>query len=137
MTKEEVLAMEAGEGLDACIAGWKDGCYHDWKGQPVIHGGLVLRCTKCRASRENGRQLPNQHYSTNILAAWLVVEKLAEQNLFCSLDYLREQHNRDGKGGWRCRVVRGVKIEFACAKEAPEAICKAALLAKLEVNNGS
>ena len=106
MTKKEILAMVPGDELDRLV---HEDVMEDTR--PWFYGRF--------------------RYSGEISAAWLVVDKLAEQNLFCSIDYLREQHSRDGKGYWRCRVVRGVKIEFAVAKEAPEAICKAALLAKL------
>ncbi len=126
MTKEEILAMGADDDLDRLVAvevmdlfcvyeppylGWANREYwYDMYGRPANVRG----------------------YSTDILSAWRVVEKLTDQNLFCSLDYLREQHSRDGRGDWRCRVVQGVKIEFVCANAAPEAICKAALLAKLK-----
>lgn len=107
MGKEEILAMEVGLDLDKLV----------W-------------------TTVFGRTLPEMvfrsdvpQYSVDIVAAWQVVERLAEENLFRSIDYLHTQHWRDGKGDWRCRVVCGVKIEFAVAKEAPEAICKAALLA--------
>ena len=133
MTKEEILAMEAGEKLDASISEWKDGCYHDWKGQSIIHGGLVLKCTKCKAFRDNGRQLPNQRYSTDILAAWQVIKKLREEYWCIEI--------KIADGCWvimellrtppiRVEVNAGTPFE-----KLPEAICKAALLAKLEVGS--
>ena len=109
MAKEEILAMRTGLDLDNLICG-------------EIFGWKTFGSVK--------------PYSTDISAAWLVVDKLTERNLFCSLDYLREQHWKEGKGDWRCRVVCGVKIEFVVAKDVPEAICKAALLAKLDAGGG-
>lgn len=145
MTREEILAVEAGDELDRLVA-------TEVMGEPMPEfvpgnnldlqlAGSPLKSPYgnwlCLCKYEEG-DIPTWHpqlFSTDISAAWPVVEKLAKENLFCSLDYLREQHWRDGRGDWRCRVVRGVKIEFAVAKEAPEAICKAALLAKLEVGS--
>jgi len=146
MTKEEILKMEAGRGLDKLVAsnimgatvrdseaGWTSG-------DPPAKIGWIDYLSEVYPdiTERDGDKYPFgwwrglPAYSIDISAAWQVVEELAEQNLFCSLDYLREQHWRDGKGDWRCRVVCGVKIEFAVAKEAPEAICKAALLTKIK-----
>jgi len=125
MTKEGILAMEAGEKLDALVAEWKDGHYHDWKGESVLHGGFALRCTKCGAFREDGRQLPNQHYSTDISAAWqvwLAVTKDGPENWAIYSD-------NDGK------VTVEHYPDFCVDGLFPEAICKAALLAKLETVN--
>ncbi len=130
MTKEEILAMEAGVELDAMIAEWKDGCYHDWKGQSVIHGGLFLECAKCGAFRGSGRQLPNQHYSTDIQAAWPVLKKLREDYWCIEI--------KIADGCWVIMELLGtppIKVEVNAGtplEKLPETICKAALLAKLE-----
>ena len=130
MTKEEILVLEAGKKLDALIAEWKDGCYHDWKGQSVPHAGIVLRCTKCGAFRESGRQLPNQHYSTSISAAWQVVDKLVSE--YYEFQLRTVYHH--GKWHWYCSFEApedlGEGYFYFEANAAPVAICKAALLAK-------
>lgn len=65
------------------------------------------------------------HYSTNIAAAWLVVEKLRKT-------WAIELHSREGV--WNCLVEEGdeVTAHYIATKEAetaPLAICLAALAA--------
>ncbi|MBA7499340.1 hypothetical protein ES704_02080 [subsurface metagenome] len=93
MTKEEILAMKAGRELDVLVSA------------KVMEHRMEHRIEK---------------YSTDISAAWLVVEKLS--NLI--FDLRKVYQNTDWCASFEGNVAEG--------KKAPEAICKAALLAKLE-----
>ena len=103
MTKEEILAMEAGIDLDLLITKefFSDVGYHE--------------------------------YSTDISAAWKVVEKLLTVVNIVDVwgSYIGQEH-----GGFYCRIRGGITLglEFTVGpyQGAPEAICKAALLAKLK-----
>ncbi len=115
MTKEEVLAMEAGEKLDSLVLKtfWWDLVKHD-----------VERAT------EFFMEWCKFHPSTNISAAWQVLKKLREE-YWCI-----EIKIADG-----CSVVMEllrtppIRVEVNAGtpfERLPEIICKAALLAKLE-----
>ena len=99
VTQEEVINLQPGKELDSLVA------------------------------REVLRIEPEQtkHYSTEILDAWKVVEKLSGYGWF----YLGR-----GKGNWyatvRDRRIKQGQTTAAPCLTAPEAICKAALLALLE-----
>jgi len=98
MTRDEILAMKPGRELDALIAekvmGWSWG----------IIGDLIPA------------------YSTDISAAWEVVEEMGD----CL--HLR-QHGEQGEWeAWFC----GYPNSKAHGETAPEAICKAALLAVMD-----
>lgn len=71
-----------------------------------------------------------QPYSTSISAAWLVVDKLEHHEF----RMINECHN--GKWCWYCGIEQpedlGEGFFSAQAERLPEAICKAALLTKLE-----
>jgi hypothetical protein len=105
MTKEEILAMEAGRELNYLVA-------------------------KHIFNMDNTDYIP---YSENISAAWEVVEKIG-QNKF-KVEILRSS---DGKYFATCKKVGSVSDKlfevYAKADTAPEAICKAALLAVMEDN---
>lgn len=94
MTKDEILAMPAGREMDVQILA-------------NVFNKLSYRI------------LPK--YSTDIAAAWLVVEKFP----FCSLDF--------DATNWRCELSDGDKIFIASSDlrnpSAPLAICRAAVMA--------
>jgi hypothetical protein len=128
MTKEEILAMEAGQELDALID--KDifggnGCIHElyW-----VDPG-EYRCAKCGQMCYEGEGL----YSTDISAAWHIVEKMHKQ-LFSSrlrfVNALQEQTKHTVLG--EERVVAWPDVFWSIT---PEGICKAALLAKYSIKN--
>jgi hypothetical protein len=103
MTREEILGMEAGPKLDGMI------------GEFIT--GVMVDCYTT---------LP---YSTDIKAAWEVVEKIFkekwETNLYNSTDSVNYT--------WDCRLFKeDLYRVIAHGKTAPEAICKAALLAALK-----
>jgi len=109
MTREEILAMEVGERLDAFVAEGVMGIQSWFQYSDGLHP---------KASP----------YSTDILAAWKVVEKLYAEELELSLkSYIKN------KPGFLCSFAKeNVSRGIAGGKTAPEAICKAGLLAKLE-----
>jgi len=143
MTKEEILAMEAGEELDALIdkeifSG--NGCVHDlyWV-DPDEYA-----CSKCHKQFVSPEPWA---YSTTISAAWQVVEKMRDSHRY---NIKRIEEGRNAKGQYDdtfvnfCSLlmdVLGIEIkEYAYGATltimralSPEAICKAALLAKLEI----
>ena len=107
MTKEEILQLEAGRELDALVMESVFGIKrNDGTEQYVI-----------------GHNLP--HFSTDISAAWEVVEKMIELKMFINI----------GHGGilWRINVSSRKmyeRLEYTgiTAMTAPLAICRAALL---------
>ena len=110
MKKEEILAMEAGEKLDALVLKevmGEEGQFY-WRGHPD-YGAAPIK------------------YSTDISAAWQVVEKMKTISLaiaYC-LNWGKEYV-------WRVDFGLGM-VE---AKAFPEAICKAALLVSLRRERG-
>ena len=80
-----------------------------------------------RFKREGGHWFPSRHYSTEIFAAWEIVEKMREVSYFIRLadqgKFIRVRfYNPD--------FLPVEKPSWVIAETAPEAICKAALLAK-------
>lgn len=126
LTREEILAMEAGRELDALVAeqvmGWKN------TGKRV---SLAYRAVMTMHTDKTGtyRRVPN--CSTDIYGAWEVIGKIKEKYEVATLDY---------RNKWVCYLVETITesgnldtpdIE-AYGQTAPEAICKAALLAMLD-----
>jgi len=128
MTEEEVLAMKAGEELSAIVAEQIMGeCYHrHWDGDEDF-----IACVKCGEDRFYHQQ--SQAYSTDISAAWLVVNKMFGLGYAMSLLHLSSEFYPEY---WYCdfRLKDSNKPpEYEWADHqmtAPAAICKAALLAK-------
>jgi len=148
MNREEILAMTAGNKLDSCIAEWMSDCYHDWKGQNSSTGGLFLICSKCGDCRNSGLALPNQHYSTDITAAWLVVEKIRDSDRY-NLKRMNEGYMEKGQFDstfvdfcTELMKVLGLGVSAhsypailtLMRNISPEVICKAALLTRVEDN---
>ncbi|MEC0241996.1 hypothetical protein P4H66_19520 [Paenibacillus dokdonensis] len=146
MTREEIMALEPGRELDAMIAealfGWRKikGPQYDYDG-PCESNDVLLPPT-ITSEEEAFRFMPprgvipytyflNHKWSTDISAAWEVVEKMCHESLAFSfrLDYhyvlhfARFIHNDSSyeleDGEYKSR-------------SAPEAICKAALLAVMD-----
>ena len=72
---------------------------------------------------ENGREVPP--YSTDIAAAWLVVEKLENQGWHLILNNLGQPHS--GKWSAQFTDVFGRVQVYGEAETSPHAICLAAL----------
>ena len=100
MTKEEILAMKAGAELDYVVS------------QKVMGQG----------QEGLGFRTDYNNYSTDISAAWQIVEKLI-------LGYVFNLYFDDVGDCWVCELFGGQQ-EYRGYGTAPEAICKAALLAK-------
>ena len=98
MTKEQILAMEAGSDLN-------------W-----------LICTEVFGGKTLGSVKP---YSTDISAAWQMVEKMVAEYGDFVIDY-DDSYNG---GKWSASVDK-LRVGVL-AKTAEEAICKAALLTKI------
>jgi len=125
--REKILAMEPGRELDALVAdkvmGFRvdgDICenqdFTQWNGD-FLH--IV--------SKEGNLPLP--HYSTDISAAWEVVEKMKHEECswVCTIWV-----NKDKTRVWFGEFEPGKDV--LADIEVPEAICKASLLAKMEVS---
>lgn len=110
MTREEILTMEPGRELDALIEQHVFGKRVEWIQDEVTDPYPIVPA-------EYGYIVEN--YSSDISAAWEVVEK---RNRWFSLQWNGLEY------------VCEIGIDAPCkigAKSAPEAICKAALLAIL------
>lgn len=129
MKTDYIENMPAGREMDALIGEKVMGlCAHDWKLVPHEDDDGVCRiCQKCHL--EFWGLCPPLYgchygsYSTDISAAWEVVEKL---RMFV-LPF--------GKTDWcstNIRNYRGAFENIAVADTAPLAICRAALLATLK-----
>ena len=140
MTRDEILAMEAGRELDALVA-------ERVMGLDVVMNPESAMCVGCRVSgggawvvieydyHEWGhkvvRPLP---YSTDIAAAWEVVEKL-EADGIGRLELVRL--GWDWNRVWRATFFSTALTEGVTGKAdtAPLAICLAALLAAMEAED--
>lgn len=136
MTKEEVLAMEAGRELDLLVAEEIFGIEVEWDYSPLdlnhVLPKLPFRKGESRVAIDpsaHGVENTICKYSTDIAAVWPVVEKLSPLIVQIAHYPSRSSHTawviEDRNGSFTVAEVE--------AKTAPEAICKAALLAKLEV----
>ena len=148
MTRDEILAMEAGRELDALVAeamGWiwlRFKPAHDEDAEFVRKPyGPDTWEASLEHKRANGDEplahlwdcdLP--HYSTDIAAAWEVVEYMGP--IPFSLRFQPADAWRTGDGEvychahWTCWFEGSVWAE---APTAPLAICRAALLAAMEM----
>jgi hypothetical protein len=132
MTDEEICNMPAGLEMDVLIADTVLGLVEcdRWRAQRYYPPEYIKDKGDCE--HEHCRPVGFcTSYSTDIAAAWEVVEKM------------RADGNEpdvwvDGDGDWRCSVFVGEPPkEFSWyAPTAPLAICRAALLAVNGDNNG-
>jgi len=132
MTKDEILAMEAGVKLNELIhEEIMEQCWHEWiadiKDKRTIVGVV---CKKCGVKQFKGYGVVGSpHYSTDISAAWHVVEKLID--IHPQGDFHLEHLEDEWCCGW-CYPPSGADLNnWICGKTAPEAVCKAALVATL------
>lgn len=111
MNKDEILNMPAGREMDALIR------EKIFRRMPPRKDGELTR------SWLDGYLCQDTYYSTDISAAWEVVEK---QNVF--------QVIKSGDA-WMVRYHDGTYMDSVMAPTAPLAICRAALLAVMEEPN--
>ena len=116
MTKDEIWAMEAGEELDKLVI--KELMHH------IRDDSERPRCKICSVWKDwyKPAGCEDKKYSTDISAAWQVVEKLK--------DYYPEIEFNQYTKKWEVTFLVG---ETASADTAPEAICKSALIAVLQL----
>lgn len=111
MTREEILAMEPGSELNRLVA-------------LRIMGYEPSRLQTGYVRKGAHATYPNP-YSTDISAAWEVVRRISK-------DYGVNVYEEDG-APCECTLVRYPEtVAVVGGSSAPEAICKAALLAVLE-----
>lgn len=117
LTHEQIDAMPAGAAMDALVAEWVMG----WERKPWTDPYDGLSYSHEFYSKERQRWLADnpKAYSSDIAAAWLVMEKAHGQ------DWLVQVDNDEGE--WHCYIGG----RSAIAETAPLAICRAALRAKL------
>ncbi|QUL57546.1 hypothetical protein KDC22_14345 [Paenibacillus tritici] len=135
LTREEILAMEPGPELDKLIAehvmGWSiyrfdkdvpERCYYmlvDKSFDPVVDGGYWNAGER---KTEEEAWNDNRPFSTDISAAWEVLNKVIEMGMEINVGFYQK---------WDCALdYRGTQWNEQ-ADTAPEAICKTALLAVL------
>lgn len=113
MTRDEILTMEAGRELDALM----------WM---ALHGQEpnILVCRHVDSDYQPHAGYPSghispPHYSTDIAAAWEVIEKFPGASM-----------RHTGKF-WFCDLWQD-DYEYSQAETAPLAICRAALLVVME-----
>lgn len=129
MTKEEISAMQAGEELDKLVAealgdvfettGY-DKCYRHFQKNPAYGGWSIPAPT-----------------STDISAAWQVVEKLYQDHFCMKLEVIPDD---DDQVAYYCcfypsQIGGAEKMTLTLGHSMPEAICKAALLTKYSIKN--
>ena len=145
MTKEEILKMEAGEELDRLVAEVMGEPMPEFTPEDALDlqlAGSPVKSPKgnwvCLCNHEEG-DIPVWHplpFSTDISAAWLVVEKLTEEwtkrskpisievIYDCGAYEAKIETWNENKKDWNEPISSGSR------EAAPEAICKAVLLTK-------
>ena len=132
MTDDEIRNMPAGREMDALIAEKVFGIIWDETrcricGWPIAES-IEKGCTKEDCSmrpRPKRRADEHSNFSTDIAAAWLVVEKITAPPK--TIEEARRAANTTF-GYW----FNDANLWACSAREAAEAICRAALLAVLE-----
>jgi hypothetical protein len=135
MTYEDILKMEAGREMDALIAEkvmgqtdfshvgffWSEGTTEDGK-----DGWDGFQCPRCNAAdRDTGKCC--KHYSTDIKAAWEVVEKITSKCNIFSFDLTKDDNGKYSAGFERKMEDYHPQWTGFC-DSAPLTICRAALL---------
>jgi len=126
MTREEILRMKASPELDRLVAervmGWREGQKE------------TLQSLKCGIGILGEKALPR--YSTDIAEAWKVVDKMLDGGWACEIYSPNNPYALEDTDKWAVVFARCELLDHrAEASSAPLAICRAALLAVLEVKN--
>jgi len=124
LTHEQIDAMEAGREMDALVAelvmGWfcdRRGVYHSSPSDDSLFGVLWSN---------DGEECDLFEPSTDIAAAWQVVEKLLSKDYEVHIEVDKDDcavtiwHDPDNSSYW-------IEIAGADSKSTPLAICRAAL----------
>ena len=122
MTKEEILNMEPGLELDRLVAEWVMG----WKEEHIEDDRWHINANFWCRGNEIGPQVQKWSPSTDIAAAWEVVEKLASQGIMVVIESQGPLNNiyKVLFYRWGTNTIVGMAEGNIC-----EAICRAALLA--------
>ena len=124
MTRDEILKLEAGKELDALVAtevmGWHGG-NPSW----ITQEG---KCTGWLSRFETDSLAEEFNPSTDISAAWQVVEKMKEKYWMAINTSMSSLQETEWGVEWSKNGVIE-KVDFVLAPTAPLAICRAALLA--------
>lgn len=151
LTNEQIDAMPAGREMDALVAqlviGWVCGKYYQ-----DLSGGILAVCSKERGylrygahqwARMQGYQhkeqefIPCDHfagYSTDIAAAWMVVDKMREHGWSITVarfkggPYSQPDISEDWKAVFESHLEPFTSVGWG-GDSAPLAICRAALRA--------
>lgn len=132
MTRDEILNMPAGREIDALIEEniFKSVSCNNWAIQRYYPEEWIRINSSCEHERCHPLGFVPR-YSTDISAAWEVVEKFVEQDCKCHIYRYGNWNKKDGKRCWQ--VFLGDNkynlFPYAEADTAPLAICRAALLA--------
>ena len=121
MTKEEILAMKAGRDLNIIIAEDAMGCKF---AQDELFGDMQ----RCIDSQGNSVWGPLEPYSEDRSIAQQIIDKLKD-------NYNARVEFNHHTGNWEVEFTEletVLSFGTVSALDAPEAICKAALLAILE-----
>ena len=138
MNRDEILKMEAGRELDALVAEYVMGDElarqvgapeYATRDMAMDAGDMSLE--GMQIGDFDWEQIEPYPYSTDIAAAWDVVEMMRNKVIYkypvCpNIIY----HHTDGL--WHCEYFSGDWMRNATAPTAPLAICRAALLAVME-----
>lgn len=112
MTREEIMSMVPGRELDALVAEKVFGLQVHWEQDDTTDPYPV-----------DEREVIVDFFSTDILAAWDVLEKFNSYQI-------SKMPIGEHKG--EVRVFINTNVNWAYAESATEAICKAALIAVME-----
>ena len=145
MTKEEILAMEVGEKLDAYVAEKvmghpmpdfiPEGALDLYLAGAPVHYGSWL-CV-CRYDEGDVPKWVPDPYSTDISVAWQIIGKMSEDGWRVRITERAESINQHWGVcfvDYRIKDLKKADRPVKCAfhQEVPEAICKAALLTRLD-----
>ncbi|WP_145413775.1 BC1872 family protein [Paenibacillus xylanexedens] len=145
LTREQVTNAEPGTDLNVMVAehvfGWKriEGPEHDYDG-PVEHREVLIPPNMSKAhayammpprGRVELSYFVNRHWSKDIAAAWGVLNIMKQYTFDLFWSEARQESEQ-----WVCIFTPNIdasKYYKVYAGSAPEAICKAALLAVLDI----
>ena len=126
MNRKEILEMPAGREMDALIA------------EKVI-GWRIDELTAYSPSGSSCARHPKgdwwlNYYSTNMDAAWEIVEKFVSKGYGVHVYRHGDWNDKNGKRYWQSYM--DFRFPIVDADTAPLAICRAALLAVMDASSG-
>ena len=128
MTEEEILNIPEGKKMDALIAKKVMGvCPHVWHVNTAheYETSICFTCLECNTKHWGIRPPQCEPYSSDIEAAWQVIEQMESENISFSMGDVIP--NSDPIV-YEFKFMRGGSYYYACEFTVPLAICRAALL---------